>query len=115
MLCWLAYFELNGVDIHLDPDSNSGDPGYQASTLGTTEPGRLAHLGPMYIKPPMDMVFIRPCTMRWADPLLGAFEGLGPKSLDFFGRKLHSLLLVQFQAGMRSRSRPFLSQPEPEP
>ena len=26
----------------------------------TTEPGRLAYLGPMYIKPPIDMVFIRP-------------------------------------------------------
>ena len=28
----------------------------------TTEPGWLAYLGPMYIKLPMDVLFIRPCT-----------------------------------------------------
>ena len=28
-----------------------------------TEPGWLAYLGPMYIKSPMDLLFIRPCTL----------------------------------------------------
>jgi hypothetical protein len=40
---------------------------------------------------------------RRANPLLGAFEGVGPVNLDFFWPKWHSLRLLQFQGPKKSR------------